>query len=170
MIKSRPVYLPFSIDPAARFHLIVTDQAALLLGDDLPRENFEVWVVGIVAPGVPEMLTDLRHRLAHETIGLRLYAVGAEAFLWDVYNVARGEGLAGEEIRLSKVGPNLRRVYCAHCKTMIENAAVNVVLCPGCGVNLFVRDHFSRRLAAFMGVKIDAEMPGETFVPELFET
>ena len=37
----------------------------------------------------------------------------------------------------------------------------NVTPCPGCGAQLFVRDHFSRRLAAFMGVKVDAEAPGE---------
>jgi len=184
MNKSRPVYTPFAIDTAARFHLIITDQAAPPPAEDLPRENFEAWVVKTVAPGVqaqqagpvrafravPEMLTHLKHRLARETVGLRLYAVGSEAFLWDVHNLARAEGLAAEEIKLHQAGPKLRRVYCTHCKTMIENAALNVIACPGCGASLFVRDHFSRRLAAFMGVKIDAEAPGEPFVPEPFET
>jgi predicted RNA-binding Zn-ribbon protein involved in translation (DUF1610 family) len=184
MNKSRPVYAPFHIDPAARFHLIVTDRPEPPPSDDLPRENFDIWVVRTAAPGVPapvegpmrafravaELLTHLKHRLAREMVGLRLYAVGAEAFLWDVHNLARAAGLASEEIRLHQAGPRLRRVYCTHCKTMIENAAVNVISCPGCGASLFVRDHFSRRLAAFMGVKIDAEVPGEPFVPEPFET
>jgi len=183
MNKSRPVYAPFHIDPAARFHLIVTDQPAPPRSDDLPLDNIAIWVVRTVAPGiqappegavrafraVPELLTHLKHRLTRETVGLRLYAVGAEAFLWDVHNLARGEGLAAAEIRLHRAGPAVRRVYCTHCKTMIENAAVNVVDCPGCSAALFVRDHFSRRLAAFMGVKIDAEAPGEPFVPEPFE-
>jgi predicted RNA-binding Zn-ribbon protein involved in translation (DUF1610 family) len=184
MNKSRPVYPPFSIDPAARCHLIVTDQPSPPPSDDLPHEHIEIWLVATAAPGVPapatgatrafravpELLTHLKHRLAREQIGLRLYAVGAESFLWDVHNLARGEGLAADEIRLTKAGPNLRRVYCTHCKTITENAALNVVACPGCGASLFVRDHFSRRLAAFMGVKIDAEVPGEAFVPEPFET
>jgi predicted RNA-binding Zn-ribbon protein involved in translation (DUF1610 family) len=184
MNKSRPVYSPFAIDPSARFHLIVTDQAVPPPAAALPHENVDIWVVRTVAPGVPapvagairafravpELFTHLKHRLARETIGLRLYAIGAEAFLWDAHNLARGEGLSGEEIRLSRAGPNVRRVYCTHCKTMIENAAVNVIACPGCGANLGVRDHFSRRLAAFMGVKVDAEAPGEAFAPEDFET
>jgi len=184
MNKSRPVYPPFSIDPGARFHLIVTDQPAPPASDDLPRDNVDIWLVRILAPGVPapaagvirafravpELLTHLKHRLAREAIGLRLYAVGTEAFLWDVHNLARGEGMAADEIRLTKAGPNLRRVYCTHCKTMIENAAVNVIVCPGCAAALFVRDHFSRRLAAFMGVKIDAESPGEAFAAEALAT
>lgn len=184
MNKSRPVYAPFAIDPAARFHLIVTDQPVPPPPEDLPRENVDIWVVKTASPGVPappagpvrafravpEILTHLQHRLARETVGLRLYAVGAEAFLWDIHNLARGEGLGADEIRLHRAGPRLRRVYCTHCKTMIENIALNVTACHGCGASLFVRDHFSRRLAAFMGVKIDAEVPGEHFVPEPFET
>jgi hypothetical protein len=35
------------------------------------------------------------------------------------------------------------------------------VKCAGCGRHLFVRDHYSRRLAAYMGVMADAEAPGE---------
>ena len=36
----------------------------------------------------------------------------------------------------------------------------NVVACAGCGRHLLVRDHFSRRHGAFMGVMVDAELPG----------
>jgi hypothetical protein len=50
---------------------------------------------------------------------------------------------------------------------MIEGARMTIITCPGCGASLFVRDHFSRRLAAFMGVKVDAEVPGDIPVPEL---
>jgi hypothetical protein len=53
---------------------------------------------------------------------------------------------------------------------MIEDATANIVACPGCGANLFVRDHFSRRLRAFMGVKADAEMPGELDAAENFSS
>jgi hypothetical protein len=48
---------------------------------------------------------------------------------------------------------------------MNEDVATNIADCRGCGARLFVRDHFSRRLAAFMGVMVDAEVPGE--VPEI---
>ena len=45
---------------------------------------------------------------------------------------------------------------------MIEDVAINIIA-PALAAarSLFVRDHFSRRLAAFMGVKVDAEVPGE---------
>jgi predicted RNA-binding Zn-ribbon protein involved in translation (DUF1610 family) len=182
MNKSRPIYGAFRIDPAARSHLVVTDQPDFPETDDLPREHVNIWLVRTVAPGVqapadgrvrafravPEMFTHLTHLLARETVGLRLYALGSEAFLWDAHNLARAAGLSADEIHLTKTGPNQRRVYCTHCKTIIEAAVETIIPCPGCGAALFVRDHFSRRLAAFMGVKIDAEVPGEVFAPEPF--
>jgi hypothetical protein len=43
----------------------------------------------------------------------------------------------------------------------------NIVRCVGCERWLLVRDHYSRRLAAYMGVMADAEVPGE--LPPLAE-
>jgi len=182
MNKSRPVYDKLRIDPAGRAHLIVTDLAAVpedAVQEDLALSNAECWVVGLSAPGVAietsgnlrafravaDLLGHLSHRLEREPVGLRLYAAGSEAFLWDVMNLARQAGLTEDEVFLTQAGTLRRRVYCSHCKTMNENVATNIVICQGCGASLFVRDHFSRRLAAFMGVKVDAEVPGE--VPEI---
>jgi DNA-directed RNA polymerase subunit RPC12/RpoP len=177
-IKSRPVYQKLRIDPAGRAHLIVTDLAALpedAIGEHLAISNIESWVVGLSAPGiaietpentrafrsVADLLWHLSHRLSRETMGLRLYAAGSEAFLWDVANLAKDAGLTGAEMFLNQAGTLRRRVYCSHCKTMNEDVETNIVACRGCGASLFVRDHFSRRLAAYMGVKVDAEMPGD---------
>jgi hypothetical protein len=44
----------------------------------------------------------------------------------------------------------------------------NIHPCPGCGRRLFVRDHFSRHLAAYMGIQVDAETPG--VIPPVEET
>jgi len=173
MIKSRPIYTPFQIDPAGRTHLVVTDLAHLPAHIAVPE--IETWTVEIIAPGiaapaggitrafrsVADLLSHLSHRLHRESAGFRLYALGKEAFLWDVMNIARAAGLGSGEVFLTQLGSLKRRVYCSHCKTMIEDVATNIVACPGCGAHLFVRDHFSRRLAAFMGVKVDAEVPGE---------
>jgi hypothetical protein len=174
MIKSRPIYDNFRIDPAGRAHLLLTDLSRLP-ADVLPEfSDVETWVVHVVAPGiqaqdvgtkafraVADLLASLGARLAREPVGLRLYAVGTEPFLWDVNNVARAAGLGGGEIFLKHAGSLKRRVYCSHCKTMNEDVTKNIVKCRGCGANLFVRDHFSRRLAAYMGVAVDAEVPGE---------
>jgi hypothetical protein len=43
----------------------------------------------------------------------------------------------------------------------LENVRTNIVSCDACGRWLLVRDHYSRRLAAYMGVMVDAEVPGE---------
>ena len=182
MSKSRPVYTPFGLDPAGRAHLVVTSLDAPPEGIEDSLANIEVWTVKHNGPGVPapivaglrpfrsttELLVQLSHRLTRETAGLRLYAVGPEAFVWDAYNAAMAAGLHPSEISLHRAGPFVRRVYCSHCRTIIEGVPVNIVACPSCEAALFVRDHFSRRLAAFMGVKVDAEVPGEIPEAEVF--
>jgi dimethylamine monooxygenase subunit C len=175
--KSRPIYEKLRIDPQGRTHLIVTDLGALpddVIEAELQRSNIESWVVARSAPGiaaapdggrafraVADLLSHLTHRLTREPVGLRLYAAGSEAFLWDVNNIGRAAGLGKDEIFLTQAGSLRRRVYCTHCKSINEDVTTNIATCRACGARLFVRDHFSRRLAAFMGVMVDAEMPGE---------
>ncbi len=60
-------------------------------------------------------------------------------------------------ICVERCGPITRRVQCIHCKGMTEDVAEEIVSCMYCGLKLLVRDHFSRRLGAFMGVRVDAE-------------
>jgi len=174
-IKSRPVYEPFRLDVAGRAHLIVTNLAEPPAELEDSLDDITVWTVKTIAPGVPapathnlrpfrsvaELLPQLALRLAQATVGLRLYAIGSEAFIWDAHNIAIAAGLAPTEIFTHHAGPSVRRVYCTHCRTMIEDVAVSITPCPSCGAHLFVRDHFSRRLAAFMGVIVDAEVPGD---------
>jgi dimethylamine monooxygenase subunit C len=184
MNKSRPVYAPFKLDPSGAAHLVVTSLAAPPAELDDAWSEMEIWTVAHTGPGIPaepagrlrpfrsrtELLAQLEHRLARATIGLRLYAIGPEAFIWDTANVAMAAGLGRGEIFLHQAGPKLRRVYCTHCRTVIEDVAVDIVPCPVCDASLSVRDHFSRRLAAFMGVKVDAEVPGEIPAPQEFTT
>ncbi len=54
----------------------------------------------------------------------------------------------------------------ALCKGFTENVTTSPVRCSHCGLNFCVRDHYSRRLGAFQGVCIDAEVPGEAPAPE----
>lgn len=187
-IVSRPTYGPLTIDPAGRRHLFVADHAfepdpsvfAALPAEapvELWRALGEVRVGSGASPranalsrdfrSTTQLLDALAYRLERERVGLRLYGVGLESFVWDVARLARELGMDSSEYRLSHVGSNRRRVYCVHCRAITENVATNVVACSGCGAKLFVRDHFSRRLAAFMGFQIDAEAPGE--VPPIEE-
>lgn len=179
---SRPRYADFALNPEGRAHLIVTSQSTAPEGLEDSFTNVEVWTVKHGGPGVPvpasdgvrpwrstvELLAQLGHRLGREAAGLRVYAIGSEAFIWDAYNTAIAAGLHPSEVSLHRAGPLVRRVYCTHCRTFIEDVAVNIVPCPTCEAHLFVRDHFSRRLAAFMGVKVDAEVPGDIPAAEAF--
>ena len=174
-IKSRPVYAPFKLDTSGRAHLIVTNLPDPPTAFEDALACITIWTIKTIAPGVPapaaenlrpfrsvaELLPQLAVRLAQATVGLRLYAIGSEAFIWDAYNIAIATGMAKTEVFTHRAGPLVRRVYCTHCRTMIEDVAVNIIPCPSCSAHLFVRDHFSRRLAAFMGVIVDAEVPGE---------
>ncbi len=183
-IKSRPVYAPFRLDVTGRVHLIVTNLGEPPVALEEALGDITVWSVKTIAPGVPapatqsvrpfravaELLPQLAARLAQATVGLRLYAIGSEAFIWDAHNIAIAAGLDKSEVFTHHAGPFVRRLYCTHCRTMIEDVAVNIIPCPACGANLFVRDHFSRRLAAFMGVIVDAEVPGEIPAAEALDS
>ena len=186
MSKSRPLYGPLRCDASGRRHLVVA-QGADVQSADAALDEFEaaagapveVWRAdaapagcaltdrpadGLVAErgfaSTAALFEALSARLAAETMGLRLYAQGDEAFLWDVFGVAHRAGLGRQEVVLSRVGAPVRRVYCVHCSTMNEGVRSDLVVCAGCGRTLSVRDHFSRRLSAFMGVNADAEAPG----------
>ncbi len=103
---------------------------------------------------------DLAAELSVAVTGLRLYVFGGEAFVWDMFRVALQSGLDADEIFLHPdVGR--RRVQCIHCKTVAEEVAAPELDCPGCGLRLLVRDHFSRRLAAFQGVAMRGATRGE---------
>lgn len=175
-IKSRPVYQSLAMDLSGLRHLLVSDSPAYRF-EAPPDREVEVWFVagpdreGRIPPSEtvhergfrsPRHLIDrLDHRLAREHMGLRLYVSGTEDFLWDVFNTAQRAGMTKQEIFQCHSGTKARRVACVHCRTFNHGVTTTIVRCDGCGANLFVRDHFSRRLSAFMGVKVDAEVAGE---------
>jgi hypothetical protein len=111
--------------------------------------------------GSEEALTQaLRAELGQGRMGLRLYLAGSDAFLWQSAREARAFGMSSDEMRLERCGSLERPVYCTHCTHVTQGVKTNLVVCPGCQRTLFVRDHFSRHLAAYMGFQIDAEVPG----------
>lgn len=180
-ILSRPKYRPFELAPVARSHLILAEHAEALPSlspPAWPDAAIEFWAIvpdsralGLqsvdhVIPtyhyrSASHLLDHLAHRLAREYVGLHLYAIGRESFIWDVAALARDKGMDRDEYHLTQRGSERRRVYCVHCRSFTENVSTNIVACSGCGAQLQVRDHFSQRLAAFMGVQVDAEVRGE---------
>jgi hypothetical protein len=180
-IKSRPIYYRLKIDLSGRRHLLLIGSPrapspeAFAPGTDA-ADFEEQWRIVSNSLAIPDpnekaaqlnfrseshLLIALKRRLEEERMGLRLYAIGAEPFLWNVRGVAAGFGMASAEVHLYAVGTAARRVFCNHCRTITERVTTNVFDCSGCGAHLLVRDHFSRRINAFAGVQVDAEVPGE---------
>ncbi len=169
---SRLASVPLAIEAGGRAHLLVGDRDPLPEPAGSDRVRLDRWSVAgrsdvAQGPGKivrfrasAQLLERLAHRLAAERVGLRLYAAGADGFLADVCRCADQAGLGAGELFLERIGAPSRRVRCVHCRTVAEAVSTTLVACAGCGATLLVRDHFSRRLGAYMGVQVDAEAPG----------
>lgn len=114
-----------------------------------------------------EALEALYNLLPTMRMGLRLYVAGTEGFIWSASEIAKKFGIEDADIMKELTGTLARSVYCVHCKAITHDIKTNVGKCIGCERMLFVRDHFSRRLGAYMGLMADAESPGE--LPEIEE-
>lgn len=102
----------------------------------------------------------LRDLLGAARMGTQLYLAGSEGLIGQARAVAQAAGLLPEAIQSEHRGSIARRMQCVHCKGITENVTTDPFTCSHCGLTLFVRDHFSRRLGAFQGVCVDAETPG----------
>jgi dimethylamine monooxygenase subunit C len=189
-IKSKPVYAPLRADLGGRYHLMLgmgPGAAALLrvlaeiqgsappalqktrvllvpdAGAPLMTVPFDHLGLGPVSlfPDTASLLDSFRLVLGESLMGTRLYVAGPESFIGLAMKIALEFDLNKDEIRAEEVGTLARRVYCIHCRATTENVRTNIVSCTGCARRLLVRDHYSRRLAAYMGVMVDAEAPGE---------
>jgi hypothetical protein len=187
-IKSKPVYAPLQADIRGRYHLMVgmgvgaapllrviaemraaaeaslKDTRVLFVPAAQARgAEFESAAVADVQlfPGTPALLERFRSILEQSLMGTRLYVAGPESFIGLVMKIALEFNLNKDEIRAEECGTLARRIYCIHCRATTEDVRTNIVRCVGCERWLLVRDHYSRRLAAYMGVMADAEAPGE---------
>jgi dimethylamine monooxygenase subunit C len=188
-IKSKPVYTPLAPDLRGRYHLMVGHgvgrEPLLRVLRDLhaaaPESGARTRVLFVGSEGFPaegaaevslferdaDLLARLQDVLNHSVMGTRLYVAGPESFMGLVMRIARQFNLNKDEVRAEECGSLARRVYCIHCQTATENVTTNIVRCKDCNRWLLVRDHYSSRLAAYMGVMVDAEAPGER--PEVKE-
>jgi len=98
--------------------------------------------------------------LADATMGLQVYLTGTEGLIGQAQYAAMQAGIPHTAIQTEHRGSIARRMQCVHCKGITEDVETDPFVCSHCGLNLFVRDHYSRRRAAYQGVCIDAEDPG----------
>jgi dimethylamine monooxygenase subunit C len=188
-IKSKPIYEPLRADTRGRYHLMlgqgpggaalrrVMDELQIEAPDSLARTRvlFVPNDAGQIAADLAcaeiaelrlfddraALLAAFRAVLERSLMGTRLYVAGPESFIGLAMQIALEFNLNKDEIRAEELGTLARRVHCVHCRATTENVTTNIVRCAACDRWLLVRDHYSRRLAAYMGVMADAEAPGE---------
>lgn len=113
-----------------------------------------------VGPSFEASVQRIRRVLADAHMGLQLYLAGTEGLIGQAQREAMEAGIPHTAIQTEHRGSTARRMQCVHCKGITEDVTTDPFTCAHCGLSLFVRDHYSRRLAAFQGVCIDAEDPG----------
>jgi dimethylamine monooxygenase subunit C len=121
---------------AARVHRVIDDEAARTAVDKDLADAVVGWRLMMVGP-------------ADACLRLRAHALAA--------------GVGDDEITVASTDVATRDVRCAHCDAVTTTSAAleDVVGCTGCGRNLLVYYHVSRRLGAHLGFMIDAEEPAQ---------
>ena len=191
---SRQIYSGLALDLQARWHFftlereggsavleIFTEPRSILsrtiLLDATGKESREEYSEKLPARGTGEFRSVATRRellgcrddvLETATMGTRLYVAGTESFIGEVIARAASFGVVPDSVIAERRGSFARRVQCVHCKHVTDDVPTSPYTCPNCGLSLLVRDHYSRRLAAFQGVRIDAEAPGEVPAAEEF--
>ena len=186
-IKSRPVYAALQPRQGSH-HLIIADdegaeavmevlaavpdRAALLAcahiiyapGPNGTDQAADLQALGAAqfyrAPTIAAMLPRIARVLLDAHMGTQFYLAGTEGLIGQAEREIMNTGFPHSAIQKEHRGSTVRRVQCVHCKGITENVRTDPFACGHCGLNLFVRDHYSRRIAAFQGVNIDAEDPG----------
>ena len=112
------------------------------------------------SPTIPALMPRLQRVLTDAHMGTQFYLTGSESLMGQAEREIMATGFPHSAIQKEHRGSTVRRVQCVHCKGITENVVTDPFQCSHCGLNLYVRDHYSRRIAAFQGVNIDAEDPG----------
>ncbi len=188
-IISRPIYGQLEASNATK-HLFVADsegaEAILQLSIQdprtffpcahiiyIPRDSGSKYVAKLCAlnakqfyqgPSISTALLRLKQTLITTHMGTQIYLAGSEGLIGQAMQVAIEMGVDHTSIQTEHRGSNARRVQCVHCKGITDDVITQPVSCSHCGLLLLVRDHYSRRYAAFQGVCINAEDPN--YVPE----
>lgn len=183
-IASRPVYGTLAARPG-RSHLMIADAegAAAILDIATPELMSGTHLIYIpkgsdfteslralapaqfyAGPSYAAALPRIRRVLGDAIMGVQVYLAGTEGLIGQAMAEAMAAGIPHTAIQTEHRGSVARRMQCVHCKGFTEDVTTDPFVCSHCGLNLFVRDHYSRRLAAFQGVCVDAEDPGN--VPE----
>ena len=107
----------------------------------------------------PQSLSRLRSAIELACVGVRLVLAGPRADIKAAAAVAADCGLLEEEVTLVSDGSGPLTLFCAHCRTITTTVEPigSEVECEGCAIVLSISNHFSRRIAAYLGFAAHAE-------------
>jgi dimethylamine monooxygenase subunit C len=111
-------------------------------------------------PSYEASASRIQRVLQDAKMSTQVYLAGTEGLMGQAMRECTNAGIPFTAVQTEHRGSTARRMQCVHCKGITEDVAIDPFVCSHCGLNLFVRDHYSRRLAAYQGVCIDAEDPG----------
>ena len=182
-IKTRPVYASLQSQGDASAILLCEGDGALAILDLAARDASVLGRAHLIhipagtahgprlralgagmyheAPSFEALAARYGKALSDATMSTRLYLAGTEGLIAKATAAALAAGLPHQAIQAEHRGSIARRMQCVHCKGVTEDVTTDPFTCSHCGLTLFVRDHFSRRLGAFQGVCVDAETPGD---------
>ncbi|MDB2390124.1 hypothetical protein N9X12_02750 [Alphaproteobacteria bacterium] len=142
----------------------------------IPKHTGKIYVKRLQALGAQLFFAEanfdasvprLKQALSTAHMGLQVYLAGTEGLIGLAQREAIEAGIPHTAIQTEHRGSVARRMQCVHCKGITEDVITDPFTCSHCGLHLFVRDHYSRRLAAFQAVRVDAEDHGN--VPDQVE-
>lgn len=149
-----------ALDGSGRRHVIVAG------ADASARAAAAAWLDEAELAGAGAVLVDagdaasLRAALETATATTRLLAAGSESDLAAATAGAELAGMTPKEVRAVLTdAAGTRPVQCVHCRaiTHAEACVEETCECVGCGVELLVFAHYSRRIGAYLGFQVDAE-------------
>ncbi len=174
--RSLPQYARLTPLGSARRHIVIADSAGLLaVARFLTLTNVSVELYLLVDPGMalpslsvvsccvdaPALAETIRHVVPGAKIGARFYISGSSVFVAQTDALLKACGLRDDEIQAEVCIGTTQPVFCVHCRTLTAGLVPGPIQCLGCGLSLAIREHFSHRIGAYLGVCINAETPAE---------
>jgi hypothetical protein len=157
---------PPALDPSGRSYVVLAfgseaEQIAAAWRRQI--QTLELPLISLDSgPDAAETVDRLNEVLASAFTGVRLLVAGPEQEVLAVQSAARAAGMIDAELTLHVTSAASRKVYCVHCKTTssVQAAVEEVAPCGGCGQEILVFPHLSRRSGSYLGFLADAEERG----------
>lgn len=146
----------------------------IVIGVGSGKELARRWATGL--PDTAVVTTDdteaaeagLAEALGRARVGVRIALAGPVGACLRLRAASLQAGSEDDEIHVQATEAGAAEVCCAHCSTGTSTAVGvdGVVPCTGCGRDLLVYHHVSRRLGQYLGFQVDAEtLPADPAAP-----